>query len=508
MPARYDIANPNPGALVESLRSVGYSLPTAIADILDNSVTAGALNVWIEFDWKGGESEIRILDDGRGMTEAVLVDAMRPGSTSPTAPRSGSDLGRFGLGLKTASFSQCRRLSVWSRSLGTALAGRQWDLDYVVANNEWRLLKDFPPSNSGAFSRLGEFEQGTLVVWECIDRLVGNDDSSDGDAHERFLRHVRDTQEYLSMIFHRHLAGQTRNQRNALNIFVNGGPLRPWNPFDVSSSTRSESTPVEPISYNGQIIQVQGFVLPHKDRITETEFESGGGPRGWIAQQGYYIYRNDRMLLAGDWLRLGRGGRLWAKEEQYKLARLAIDIGNAMDLDWSLDVKKSTARPPAALRERLTGLAEHVRKMAKEVFLYRGAHGARPFQPGLQTFERPWRTRTRNGHTFYEIHRGHPLIRGVLERLGPLREEVEVAFRLIEETVPVERIWIDVAESEADHGIPYQGLSEGQVLADIRKLYGYLRNANMSQESAIAYLLASEPFNRYPDLVATLRERG
>ena len=171
------------------------------------------------------------------------------------------------------------------------------------------------------------------------------------------------------------------------------------------------------------MVRVQGYVLPHKDRLTEVDFERGGGPLGWIAQQGFYIYRNDRMLIAGDWLQLGRGNRQWAKEEQYKLARLSIDIGNSMDLEWSLDVKKSMARPPAALRSRLAGLAEGQRKRAKEVFVFRGNYGPRPEKGGLN-IERPWDSSVRAGRTVYRINRQHPLIRGVLERLGPLRAEV------------------------------------------------------------------------------------
>src|SRR5262245_44102648 len=128
MPTEYEISAPKPCSLVESLRSVGYAVPTAIADILDNSIAAHAKNVWIDFHWAGPDSRISILDDGHGMSEAVLADSMRPGSANPLDSRRPDDLGRFGLGLKTASFSQCRRLSVWSKSAASGLAGRCWDL--------------------------------------------------------------------------------------------------------------------------------------------------------------------------------------------------------------------------------------------------------------------------------------------------------------------------------------------------------------------------------------------
>jgi len=500
----YDVTNPNPRALVESLRSVGYSVATAVADIIDNSVTAGAANIWIDFRWNGSLSDLKILDDGKGMSEAVLVEAMRPGTSSPTELRAGNDLGRFGLGLKTASFSQCRQLTVWSKTKAGSLAGRRWDLDYVVKHNEWRLQKDLPPPGEGMPSPLTDLGHGTLVTWNKLDRLVDGHDVNDSEAHQKFLGHVKDVQRYLEMIFHRHIAGQAATHRSGLTIFVNGGQLVPWDPFNVGSSAPVEASPIEEISYNGKIVRVRGYVLTHKDKLNSAEFERGGGPRGWIAQQGFYIYRNDRMLLAGDWLRLGRGSRPWAKEEQYKLARLSIDIGNSMDLEWSLDVKKSTARPPSALRPRLTGLAESQRKRAKEVFVFRGVYGTRPVQGGLN-IERPWESHSRGIHTAYRINRQQPLIRGVLERLGPLQTEVESMLRLIEETVPVQKIWIDVAESEVDHAIPYEGIPDADVMVDLKKTYDFLRQAKLNHPNAIAYLLASEPFNRYPKLVEQLR---
>jgi hypothetical protein len=137
----YDIAEPRASAMIESLRAFGYNVQTAISDLMDNSISAGAGNVWLSFCWDGANSHISIQDDGHGMTEAQLISAMRPGSQSPLDEREANDLGRFGLGLKTASFSQCRRLTVASRSKDHVIAIRRWDLDYVNQVDEWRLLR-------------------------------------------------------------------------------------------------------------------------------------------------------------------------------------------------------------------------------------------------------------------------------------------------------------------------------------------------------------------------------
>ncbi|MFI5303754.1 MAG: ATP-binding protein, partial [Nitrospiria bacterium] len=223
-----------------------------------------------------------------------------------------------------------------------------------------------------------------------------------------------------------------------------------------------------------------------------------GGPRGWIAQQGFYIYRNNRIILAGDWLRLGRGSP-WAKEEQYKLARISVDIPNSLDFDWSLDVKKSTARPPAILRGRLIWLAERVRSDARKVFTHRGQYGPRPINPSIVA-EKTWDAKKRGDHIIYKINRKHPLIESMLKRLGPLAEFVEPILRLAEETVPVQRIWLDTAESESDHAIPYEGLDEAEILNDMRQTYKFLIQKIQDPNNALAFLLATEPFNRYPHL--------
>lgn len=499
----YDITDPNPCALVESLRSVGYSLSTALADIIDNSITAEATVITLDFHWAGNRSLISVLDNGIGMDAQGLQNAMRPGTKSPREFRDPNDLGRFGLGLKTASFSQCRVLSVWSHQKKTQVDGRKWDLDYVAEHNQWRLEKGMNPPDSRAFKNLNNFESGTLVIWETIDRLVDDSSVDSHEAHSRFLNSIEDVKQYLSMIFHRHLSGHTLPRRLPLKIYVNGDSdqhlLQPWDPFHISNKVFPQESPIEKISYKGEIISVRGYVLPHKDKLTEQEFVHGAGQRGWVAHQGFYIYRNDRIILAGDWLKLGRG-KTWPKEEQYKLARMSIDIPNSMDLDWSLDVKKSTARPPPRLRVRLTELAEKIRYDARKVFTHRGHYGHNPAAPTL-IIEKPWNAEERNSHIVYRINRKHPLIQVAFKKLGPLASELETVCRLVEETVPIQRIWLDTAESSLDHGIPYEGLAPNLIQEDIRKAYQFLRMGNSDNETIRSLLLATEPFNRYPDSV-------
>ena len=505
---QYELATPRPAALIESMRSVGYSLSTALADLIDNSITASAKTVHITFNWAGSNSWIAIIDDGDGMSEARLLEAMRPGTQSPLEQRSTQDLGRFGLGLKTASFSQCRNLAVATRTNGAELAIRRWDLDYVEKHNEWRLLKSIEPGTASVLTDLMPRRQGTLVLWRKLDRVVDDRPVDDDHAHEAFQALISEVKAHLSMTFHRFLAGKSSLLKGPLRIFVNGTTpdheLKSWDPF-LRDHPATQPSPNEVIGEAGSEVRVRGFVLPHKDLLTEEQYQSAAGPKGWNAQQGFYIYRNDRVLVPGDWLRLGRTSA-WQREEHYRLARLSIDITNTQDFDWSLDVKKSMARPPSSIRERLTDLAEVTRKRARDVFFHRGEMGPRPAGGQTHPIQRPWISTIRSGHSVYRINREHPTVAGVLQKLGPLKEDANALLRLIEETVPVERIWLDVAEAPGVHAIPYEGLDEGLIWSDLKRTFELMKGGGYTTGLAIQYLGVVEPFSRYPSLLAKLEQ--
>jgi hypothetical protein len=505
---QYELAIPRPDALVESLRSMGYSLPTAIADIVDNSIAASATTIWINFHWAGPQSSVAILDDGKGMSTQELFEAMRPGSQSPLEARSPRDLGRFGLGLKTASFSQCRNLTVASRQSKGATAIWRWDLDYVEKHQEWRLLRGMEKGEEHYCRDLDSMPKGTLVLWRNLDRVVDDRAAKDATAQEHFHHFIAEMREHLSMTFHRFLSGDSDILEVPLQIYINGKQaqhsIRPWDPF-LKQHPATYRSPTERIVEGVGSMRVQGFVLPHRDRLSDLAYQEAAGPRGWVAQQGFYIYRNDRILVAGDWLRLGRG-RLFQKDEHHRLARLSIDIANTQDFDWSLDVKKATARPPSMVRERLTDLAEVIRKRAREVFFHRGAFGPNPTPDQQMPLQRPWIAKERSGRNVYTVNREHPLVAGVMRKLGPLKEDLNAVLRIVEETVPVERIWLDTSEAPGSHAIPYEGLDEGVLWADMKRTFAVLLDSGYGTPAAARYISSLEPFNRYPELVARLEE--
>jgi len=502
MKESYELAEPKPEALIESLRAVGYTLETAIADVIDNSISASAKNIWINFYWNGPNSHISILDDGSGMDEKCLSNAMRPGSQSPLEARSEKDLGRFGLGLKTASFSQARCLSVLSKKQGMPIYARKWDLDYVIKSKQWRLLKSVGKSENSYSSLLKDLKSGTLVFWQNLDRLTNGTIATDEKARDRFNQQIEDVREHLGMIFHRYISGP--NQR--LTIWVNGrnaqNKIEPWDPFSTSHDA-TLLMPTDQIDFGDQIVAIKGYVLPHKDRFkTKEECERAAGPNGWNTQQGFYIYRNDRMLVSGEWLKLGRP-RPWAKQEHYRLARLSIDIPNNIDTEWSLDVKKSTAKPPPEIKQKLFKLASDTREKAKQVFVHRGEYGPRGTYKQEELI-RPWESSARSGHTIYKIDRKHILIKKMLSNAGKTRPELEATLRFLEETVPVQKIWLNTSEENADYAKPYEDLDYEIVFADLRRVWEILLTTGIGRNEAKLKIRTMEPFNHYPELIEQL----
>lgn len=481
-------AEPDAGALVASLRGLGYSLETALADLIDNSITARASDIWVTFWWAGEASAILVEDDGRGMDAERLSNAMRLGSQGPEIVRDLKDLGRFGLGLKTASMSQCRRFTVLSRTGDDAPETvRVWDIDFIKESRDWLLQTSASPAAKSLIQRLRQSKgQGTLVLWEHLDRLVGNAPSSDKAAHDRFLASAERVMKHLGVVFHRFLSG-----RAAVQIHVNGQPVIPWDPFLIDNSN-TQKLGIETLSYAGGAITVQPFVLPHSSKLSKATLDIAAGMHGWNAAQGFYIYRASRLIVAGDWLNLG-----FQKEEHAKLARIQVDLPNSMDHDWHLDVRKARAKPPAALREGLKRISMVTREKAIAIYRHRGKIIDRVISADSYV----WHHKTKRGLTFFEINREHPFVRELLQEPEPTKGRVRRLLRMIEETVPVPTITLLAAQAPDSLPVPFGTASEGEVETIARKLFDALRAGGMTPTQAADRLRTLEPFPLYETLL-------
>ena len=490
----YELAPPLAGALVESLRGVGYSVGTALADLIDNSISANAKRIWLTFRFAGAQSRITLLDDGRGMSEDELRRAMTLGGVGPMVAREPRDLGRFGLGLKTASFSQGRCLTVASKRNGRTSV-RRWDLDYIARPDvgDWRLLAAPRPGSEPLLEELDGLDCGTLVLWEGLDRIVGNASAEDRSAETAFYDLAARVEQHLGMVFHRYLEGVSPE----LRILIGGHPIRPWDPF-LRSHFATSSTPVDISRPPSGLVEIEGFVLPHKDHLGNG-YEAAGGLEGWTAQQGFYVYRNRRMLVAGSWLGLG-SPRAWTMEEPYKLARLRLEFSNSADQEWDIDVKKSVARPPRWIKPRLTELAQTVRDNARQVFAHRGSYGRRPAVAELAP---AWIAGQSGRATTYRINRAHPAVERALSSPDPV--SVEVALRIVEETVPVQRIWLDTVENGEAPRDAFSETPDPQVEALAWSILQHLTGkVGLDAAAALVRLRATDPFQNFPQVIDRL----
>jgi hypothetical protein len=471
---------PNPAALVESIRALGYTLETAVADLLDNSISAGATKIQMWFDWNNGEPFGQILDDGRGMTTAELVEAMRLGGQGPHTVRRADDLGRFGLGLKTGSFSQCSRLTVTTRR-DKQLSCARWDLDLICnSDTGWTLLSE--PAK-GSEQRLNAIKStassGTLVLWELL--RTGAEDSQ-----ARFLESLERLEHHLSMIFHRFLDGDMRRVR----IELNGRAIAAWDPF-ITWHAATSPRPIARIRDPSGDVSVRGHVLPHRDRFkNDAEFDAAGGPEGWVAQQGFYLYRAGRLIISGGWMGLG-GSREWLRDQASQLARIRIDILNTTDAAWRIDVRKATAKPPGSIRDGLVRIAADIRRAAREVLSHRGQGSA---TPQTQTPGRLW-SATSSKRYPYSIKRAHPAVQAVFD-MSSDPNLVEAMLVAIERAMPAgyPATQSNIATAEVD-----------ELVLAARTLVRNLIALGVNRSAAVQQVATTEPFDQIGELASLLQ---
>ena len=344
--------------LMESTRAIGYSIESAVADILDNSIAAKAKTISIIYNCHP-KPYVAIIDDGEGMDGNKITESMRYGSASPEDVRDADDLGRYGLGLKTASLSQCRSLTVVSKQ-GDLLEGRRWDLDHINITQEWS-LEQLGQSEICALNEIDKLlaqSSGTMVLWNELDKIKTGSLTLEKALEEK----MESVQKHLELVFHRYLSGDGIAK---VQIFMNGNRLVAFDPFFVTKSTIvMDDEKIDIPGREGKVI-IRPFVLPHPSNMSKEELDKYGGKDGLRNLQGFYIYRNKRLLTWGTWFKLIR------MDEFSKLARVRVDIPNSLDDLWTLDVKKSTAYPPEIVKTRLKQLVGTMSNGSKRTWTFR-----------------------------------------------------------------------------------------------------------------------------------------
>ena len=347
---------PSPNILVNSMRSIGYSFSTALADILDNSVSAEAKHIYIFTpisDDINDEIAISILDDGHGMSNEELFNAMTYGSNRTYSK---DDLGKFGLGLKSASLSQCRKLTVVSKK-DNNINSYCWDLDIIENTKDWSCcqLEADEIAKLPNINDLKELKQGTLVIWQNFDFI---EKKSEGNTRALISQEMEDAENYISLVFHRFI----NNHLNPLKIYINKREIFGLDPF-LENHYKTVTQPPKDIELLGSIIRVQPYILPHQSDLSDNDYKLLGGLNNLKDGQGFYIYRNKRLITYGTWLRISSNN---ISLELYKYGRIKVDIPNTLDDIWSIDVKKKNAVIPTAILNNLRNIVYNVQGNSKQ----------------------------------------------------------------------------------------------------------------------------------------------
>ena len=453
---------PHPACLVESMRNVGYSMETAVADIIDNSIAAGAKQINIFHSCEDSTPILAVVDDGHGMTHDELIEAMRAGGRfGPMEERAPGDMGRFGLGLKTASFSQCRRLTVASRKHGQLWAAC-WDLDEL--EDSWSLSLSGEDELVTPWIQEMPNESGTMVLWEKMDRVAKRSISIQ-KVREHFLEQVEAVRSHLGLVFHRFI--EPTPGMSSLGIMINRLPVEPFDPY-FRTYTETQKLETETISVRGSTVTVNPFIIPHYSKLRAEDKERLQAQGGAAGTQGFYVYRNRRLLAWGNWFRLRR-----AKTEASGLARVMIDIPNALDDLWSLDIKKSNVSPPEIVRQELRRIIERITDRSTRTYTSRGQRLA----------DRPdplWQRIVSNKDVHYVLNRHQTLLKSFITTLSEEGMQLfDALLLLIERNLPVEAIHND---SQANRIKDHTPLQHDELIALNSILANMLRKQNLSEE--------------------------
>lgn len=473
------VVEPRADILVESTRSMGYTFESALADIVDNSIGNGATHIDIRFS-SISPRYIAILDDGCGMTLDELLIAMRYGSKNVNEVRSQSDLGRFGLGLKTASLSQCRRLTVISKK-NNVISAASWDLDFIIENKDWSLkiydyneiYRLYNKSIPNIIDKLSSYITGTIVIWEVFDKMLEGTD----DKGQLFDEKISNARSHLELIYHNFL---DKSSKNPVEIKFNSRALIAKDPF-LTHHPGTQPLAEEIIDLGGNNVRVKPYILPYLNKLTQEDIDLLGTLDDLRNRQGIYVYRNNRLIIWGTWFRLDN------KNELNKLARIRVDIPNSLDHIWEIDIKKSTASLPNSIKQNLKGIVKRAIGSSERVYTHQGNKLIN------DEHDHVWELRKTKEETYFEINKELLIYKSFIETLSKeQKKQFNTLMKLIELTVPYKAAYTLLAKNEETF--------DRDLLDKAKQIWGeLLENPNIDRESLYRTLKQIDFFAKYSD---------
>lgn len=478
---------PSPDILMNSMRSIGYSFKSAMADIIDNSISAQAKNIWISFPaYETDNLYISILDDGQGMDEVSLLNAMKYGSYRESYEE--NDLGRFGVGLKSASLSQCKILTVASLKNGK-ISAYMWDLDSVIDTKEWDCLqldeeeiKVLPEIN-----KLAELTQGTLVIWRNFDTAKKK---SDNHVYEYISEKMDETDYHIRLIFHRFM----NRKVNPIKFYINNEQLTGFDPF-LESHKKTDAKKVSEINVpyiQGDktlqaTIKIQPYLLPHQNDLENEDIEMVGGLEALKDNQGFFVYRNDRLIIYGTWFKLSAR---YVNPELYKYGRIKVDIPNTLDELWDIDIKKQNATIPKNIINLLRKSVINVTTASREKTRKRTKLDNEEARDSI------WgKTESRDGKDIFVINTESTFIRQYLDEFEDKdKARILRLLDVISSSLPFDDISYSVC-SRNNSVDPEEEKLESIILLGIEQFNGIKEKRQCTADVAFEKVCAYQPFN-------------
>lgn len=466
--------------LIESMRSLGYSFQSAIADLIDNSISACATRIDIRLLPRENPYLI-ILDNGCGMNSSEIEEAMRYGSKNPLDERRKDDLGRFGLGLKSASLSQCRKLTVVSKK-DNIMSSYSWDLDYIAQQKSW-LLQGYSQEEINEFPEihlLDGIENGTYILLQNFDRIK----ESTNDLNKTLTQNMDDTIEHLSLVFHRFLT-------NGLDIYVNNSKIEAKDPF-LLTNKKTQFKREQKFIINGSTIAVKPYVLPHISSLNKDDITKAGGKDKLKNEQGFYVYRNKRLIIWGTWFNLRR------KEELSKLARVKVDIPNDLDYMWNIDIKKSSAKLPDIIKRNLYNCVEESIFSSENVYKYRGRKEVN------KDITHIWERNDIRGEIEYKINRYIPQLKLLQESLNDQQLRIlEGLLEKLEGSLPINALYVDACNGNIKDD---NSDNTEELYVDVMTQIKYAKMQGMDYKTLLKAFLKTEPYFNNKELIEKLQE--
>jgi hypothetical protein len=444
---------------LESSRDIGYTLNNAIADLVDNAIDANATKISISLSLIDDHLSFFIVDDGHGMTNDELQKAMELSCKNPNDERKKGTLGKYGLGLKLSSFAFARILLVTSKSEIGDFNSYKWDLDNISINGY--LSRKVTDRDKNLISS----QTGTLVEWDNCDKLINFSEIEYNDT-------LASLSKYIGLTFGRLI------REKSLSIFLNDVLIDPIDPFYVDEKT-TITFPTIPLKVGEDaIIEVTAYVIANLKKQKNSLLE----------EQGFYIYRNHRLIEQAGWL------GLFNANEVSKLARIKVDISNLHDKIVGVNINKTSInKVNPLLKLALKKTAETARKKSLEYYRVKGKVLKK--LNNKRVIEHVWLIKQMGSQKKLYINTNHPVIKTAFN------EESKKIFKLLEDSIPLETILS--FEKDFDFEI---SKNNNLYLEFGRRIMNEKLKKGTSKIEALSELSMIEPFSLENSLIEMIRE--